>query len=109
MDFTLKIKQRILFRHPSLLLFQPEEIAHSSILRKLRIDSFKMTLPFSCYQQFKSLEYAMANPEKARTGFCFLEREMAMRNWRKTEAEEQKKVTKLKKGCPSETPFLKSI
>jgi len=51
----------------------------------------------------------MANPEKARTGFCFLERKMAMRNWRKTEAEEQKKVTKLKKGCPSETPFLKSI
>ena len=65
------------------------------------------TIFFSCYQQFKSLECARANPEKARTGFCFLEREMALRNRRKTDPvvfsglfffgyfllEEQKKVT----------------
>jgi hypothetical protein len=27
----------------------------------------------------------VVEPEKARTGFCFLEREMALRKWRKTE------------------------
>jgi hypothetical protein len=55
----------------------------------------------------------VGKPEKVRTGFCFLERKMALYKWRKTEPvvfsgllifgyfllEEQKKLTKKEEGA----------